>query len=158
MIKRILLSPWLALTTVALIIALRISDPVLLESTRLGYFDVLIANKTPTVNNIWTVDIDESAIERWGQWPFDRRIYSQIIQDLYQRGAGLVIFNVLMSEEDRQGGDQELSTTMTELPVILPNVPAEATKNQPKNPGAAILNPQYVNQILGYPGDHCQYT
>jgi len=152
MIKRILLSPWLALITVLLIVSVRVSDPNLLEGTRLGYFDVLIANKQETVNNIWTVNIDESAIEQWGQWPFDRRIYSQIIQDLYQRGAGLVIFNVLMSEEDRQGGDQQLSSVIGELPVILPNVPAASTKNQPKNPGAAILNSEYVDQILSYPG------
>jgi adenylate cyclase len=133
-------------------VSVRVSDPNLLEGTRLGYFDVLIANKQETVNNIWTVNIDESAIEQWGQWPFDRRIYSQIIQDLYQRGAGLVIFNVLMSEEDRQGGDQQLSSVIGELPVILPNVPAASTKNQPKNPGAAILNSEYVDQILSYPG------
>lgn len=152
MIKKILLSPWLALVTLMFIVGLTTTNLQLLESTKLRYFDVLIANKSPTVNNIWTINIDEAAIEKWGQWPFPRTVYSDLIQDLYRRGAGLVIFNVLMSEADRHGDDIILAETLQQLPVILPNVPAEATKNQPKNPGAAILNSEYIDQILGYPG------
>jgi len=150
--KRILLSPWLALATLLVIVSLRVDDPEFLESVRLRYFDQLIVNKSPTINNIWAVDIDEDALERHGQWPFDRRVYGELIQDLYSRNAGLVVFNVLMPETDRQGGDEELATILLEYPVVLGSVPGDTTRNQPKNPGAAILNPQYMDTIVQYPG------
>ena len=105
MMKKFLLSPWTALITLALILGIRIADPAFIESVRLRYFDTLITNKAPTENNIVTVNIDESALEKYGQWPFKRDIYADLIEDLYKRGAGLVVFNVLMTEPDRQGGD-----------------------------------------------------
>jgi len=67
--KKILLSPWTALVTLAIVVGIRTADPVFVESVRLRYFDTLIANKTPTVNNIYTVDIDEAALDQLGQWP-----------------------------------------------------------------------------------------
>ena len=55
MIKKILLSPWLALITLIFVLGLRISDPNFVESVRLKYFDQLITSKAPTENNIYTV-------------------------------------------------------------------------------------------------------
>jgi len=43
--RKILTSPWTALVTLALVLGIRISDPVFVESVRLRYFDTLIANK-----------------------------------------------------------------------------------------------------------------
>jgi adenylate cyclase len=152
MMKKILLSPWTALLTLALILSIRIADPAFVESIRLRYFDTLITAKAPTENNIYTVNIDEAALDKYGQWPLPRAEYAKIIQDLYARHAGLVVFNVLMPEADRQGGDIKLAATMMEMPVILPNVPAEKTKNTPRVPGAAVLNPEWSDQIVQYPG------
>jgi adenylate cyclase len=98
------------------------------------------------------VNIDESAIDKYGQWPFNRSVYADIINDLHKRDAGLVVFNVLMSEADRSGGDDVLAKTMKETPVILPNIPSDQTKNTPKNPGVAILGPEYLNTVITYPG------
>jgi adenylate cyclase len=152
MIKKILLSPWTALLTVALVVGIRIADPTFVESVRLRYFDTLITSKEPTVNNIVTVNIDESTLDKYGQWPFKRDTYAAIIEDLYQRGAGLVVLNVLMPEKDRLGGDAALAATMRKHPVILANVPGNANKNTPRNPGSAVLGPEYLNQIITYPG------
>jgi adenylate cyclase len=150
--KKILLSPWTALITLALVLGIRVVDPTFVESVRLRYFDTLITAKAPVENDIYTVNIDEAALDKYGQWPLPRQEYARIIQDLYQRNAGLVVFNVLMAEKDRQGGDAKLAATLLEYPVILPNVPAAQTKNTPRNPGAAILNPEWQNQIVQYPG------
>ena len=57
-----------------------------------------------------------------------------------------------MPEKDRSGKDAVLAETMNRFPVILSNVPGETTKNQPKNPGAAILNPEYLDTVIQYPG------
>jgi adenylate cyclase len=152
MIKKLLLSPWTALITLALIIGIRVADPTFVESVRLRYFDTLIVNAAPTENGIYTVNIDEAAINKYGQWPFGRDVYASIIKDLYKRDAGLVVFNVLMPEADRQGGDAVLAKTMAKSLVILPNIPADQNKNTPKKPGVAILGPEHLDTVFAYPG------
>jgi adenylate cyclase len=151
-IKKLLISPWTALITLALILSIRIADPVFIESVRLRYFDTLITNKVPTDNNIYTVNIDESALDKYGQWPFNREIYAKLIEDLYRRNAGLVVFNVLMTEKDRQGGDGALAATLNEFPVVLPNMPADRMKNTPKQPGTAVIGAEFSDMIVTYPG------
>ena len=152
MLKKILLSPWTALLTLALVVGIRIADPTFVESVRLRYFDTLITAKEPTFNNIVTVNIDEASLDKYGQWPLPRAEYGKIVRDLYQRGAGLVVLNVLMAEPDRTGGDSSLGQALKEHPVVLGSVPAQKTKNSPRNPGSAVLGPEFLDQIITYPG------
>ena len=150
--KKILLSPWLALLTLALVIGIRAADPSFVESVRLRYFDTLITSKAPTENNIYTVNIDEAALDKYGQWPLPRAEYAKIIKDLYDRGAGLVVLNVLMAEPDRTGGDAGLSAALKNYPVVLGSVPSNKTKNTPRVPGSVVLGPEWLGQIVQYPG------
>jgi len=152
MLKKILISPWTALLTLALILSIRIADPVFVESVRLRYFDTLITAKSPTDNNIYTVNIDESSLNKYGQWPLPRAEYAKIIKDLYDRGAGLVVLNILMAEHDRTGGDAVLAAALKQYPVVLGSVPSEQTKNTPRVSGSAILGPEWLDRIVQYPG------
>jgi len=152
MLKKILLSPWTALLTLALVVGIRIADPTFVENVRLKYFDELITSKAPTENNIYTVNIDEDTITKYGQYPFPRDVYAKIIEDLYKRNAGLVVFNILLSEPDRFGKDHVLAETMNKFPVILPNTPENKNKNTPRNPSTAVIKNEYANQITQYAG------
>ena len=152
MMKKILLSPWTALITLALILSIRIADPSFVESVRLRYFDTLITSKAPTDNNIYTVNIDEPTLDKYGQWPLPRAEYAKIVKDLYDRNAGLVVLNVLMAEPDRTGGDASLSAALKNYPVVLGSVPSNKTKNTPRVPGSAVLGPEWLGQIVQYPG------
>jgi adenylate cyclase len=150
--KKILLSPWTALITLVLIVSLRAADPTFVESVRLRYFDTLITAKAPTENNVYTVNIDESALDKYGQWPFDRRVYADLVEDLYKRKAGLVVLNVLMTERDRQGGDGALAATLNEFPVVFPNIPSDRNKNTPRQPSTAVIGAEHSEMIVTYPG------
>ena len=152
MLRKILTSPWTALLTLALILSIRIADPVFVESVRLRYFDQLITSKESVVNNIYTVNIDEATLDVAGQWPLPRAEYAKIIADLYKRNAGLVVLNVLMPENDRTGGDQYLAQAMQQFPVVLPSVPSDKNKNTPRQPSVAVINSEFINQIAAYPG------
>jgi adenylate cyclase len=152
MLKKIALSPWTALATLALVLVMRVADPTFVESVRLRYFDTLITSKAPTENNIYTVNIDETALDKYGQWPLPRDEYAKIIQNLYQRNAGLVVLNVLMAEPDRTGGDAVLANALKQYPVILPSVPSNKTKNPPKVPGSAVIGAEHSGQVIQYPG------
>lgn len=150
--KKKLLSPFWACLTLISLLAVFASQPTFLESIKLRYFDTLITAREPTENNIYTVNIDEAAIEKWGQWPFPRTVYAELITELYNRNAGLVIFNVLMPDRDRFDGDASLSAVLQQMPVILSNIPSDRTRNDPKNPGAAIIGSEHMAMIPGYPG------
>ena len=152
MLRKILTSPWTALLTLALVVGIRVADPSFVENVRLKYFDELITAKAPTENNIYTVNIDEDTIAKYGQYPFPRDVYAKIIEDLYKRNAGLVVFNILLSEEDRFGKDRVLAEIMNKFPVILPNTPENKNKNTPRNPSTAVIKNEYANQITQYAG------
>jgi adenylate cyclase len=151
-IKAAVLSPWTALLTLALVLGIRVADPTFVESVRLRYFDTLITSKAPTDNNIVTVDIDEAGLDKYGQWPLPRTEYAKIIKDLYDRGAGLVVLNVIMADSDRTGGDENLAAALKKYPVVLVNVPSDKDKNTPRNPGSAVIGPEWMENIVNYPG------
>jgi adenylate cyclase len=147
-----LLSPWWALLTLAALVYMFAVPSNFIQSIKLNYFDQLIVNQAPVENNIYVAEIDEAALELYGQYPFSRDIYADIIVNLYNRGAGLVVWNVMMSEVDRLGGDAYLADIMLDYPVVLASRPSDKTKNEPINPGAAIINSDYLDTILPYGG------
>ena len=147
-----LLSPWWALLTLAALTYMFATPSNFIQSVKLNYFDTLIINQEPVENNIYVAEIDEAALEKYGQYPFPRNIYADIIQDIYERGAGLVVWNIMMPEPDRFDGDTYLANTMYDYPVVLASRPSDKTKNTPVNPGAAIINPDYLDALLPYGG------
>ena len=151
MFKKILTSPWTALLTLFLVVGLRVADPMFVESVRLRYFDTLVTSKAPEIIGVSVVNIDEKALEKYGQFPFSRDIYGSIIRDLYHRNAGLVVFNVLTPDRDRMGRDSEYTQALRQYPTILPNIGSTQTRNQPKVPGSVIIGP-YAQQFIEYPG------
>jgi len=150
--RKIVFSPVWSLLVLGILSYLFYANPSFIESVRLRYFDQLIINQPTVENNIYTVNIDEATIDAYGQWPFPRGDYADLIIDLYNRGAGLVVFNVLMSETDRAGEDAILADTMTQVPVIVTMLGAEENKNEPINPGATIINSDFINTIPSVPG------
>lgn len=150
--KKFLLSPVWSILVLGLLGWLQFSNPDFLESLRLRYFDQLIVNQEPVTNNVYTVDIDEASIEKYGQWPWPRGEYAKLIEELYLRGAGLVVFNVLMSETDRSGEDAQMAEIMQAYPVVVTMLGSEEGKNEPINPGASIINSDYINLIPNVPG------
>jgi adenylate cyclase len=151
-LKKILVSPWTALITLGVLVYVIMQGPQFVESVRLRYFDQLITSQPRVENNIWTVNIDEATINKYGQFPFKRDKYANLIGDLYSRNAGLVVWNILMPEADRQGGDPALALELEDHPVILSNIPSEVSKNIPRKPGSAIIGAEHIGTIINYPG------
>jgi adenylate cyclase len=150
--KKILTSPWTALLTLALVVGLRVADPTFAESVRLRYFDTLVTSKAPETIGVSVVNIDEKALEKYGQFPFSRDIYASIIRELYRRNAGLVVFNVLTPDRDRMGRDLEYAQALRQYPVILPSIGSTATRNQPRAPGSVVIGPYGLDAFVTYPG------
>jgi adenylate cyclase len=122
------------------------------ESIRLRYFDQVITSQPAKQNNIYTVNIDEATLDKYGQWPLPRNQYGELIEELYSRNAGLVVWTILMPELDRNGQDGALAYTLHESPVVLSAVPAAKSKNPPRQVGVSIMRPEFVDRIVQYPG------
>jgi adenylate cyclase len=147
-----LLSPWWALLTLAALTYMFATPSNFIQSVKLNYFDTLIVNQEPVENNIYVAEIDEAALEKYGQYPFPRDIYGDIIRDIYDRGAGLVVWNIMMPEPDRFGGDTVLGNVLYDYPVVVATRPSHKSVNEAINPGAAIINPEYLDMLLPYDG------
>jgi adenylate cyclase len=118
-LKAFALSPWLALITFSILLWVKLSDPYLVESSRLKFYDYLMLSDAKHSEQIVTVNIGEKAIEKYGQWPFPREVHAKIINDLYGRGAAVVGSTILMPERDRLGTDTDLVNTLNTYPVVL---------------------------------------
>jgi len=149
-----LLSPWFALLTLALLVGIRASDPSFVQSVRLRYFDTLITSKPQTVSKqVHVVNIDDKSIERLGQFPFPRSQYANIIEDLYHRHAGLVVFNIFMPDSDRFGRDANLVDSLAGHPVVLPQVAStDKQVRQAFRPGVSEIGSPAHDFTIDYPG------
>lgn len=116
---KFLISPWLALLTFAVLLSVKFADPFLVESTRLKFYDYLMMDTPQQSEQIVVANIGEKAIEKYGQWPFNRQVHGQIVADLYNNGAGIVGTTVMFPEADRFGGDKNFSETLSQYPVVL---------------------------------------
>ncbi len=150
--KKILVSPWTALITLALIIGLRVADPAFVESVRLRYFDTLVTSKADEPVGVSVVNIDEKSLEKYGQFPFSRDVYGRIIADLYKRNAGLVVFNIMTPDADRMGRDSDYVAALRQYPTVLPSVGSTTTRNQPRAPGSAVIGSFDQSAFIQYPG------
>ena len=150
--KKILLTPWLALITLLLVVGVRFADPAFVESVRLRYFDQLVTSQPAKEIPVHTVNIDEAALDQYGQFPFPRATYAAIIEDLYKRNAGLVVFNILMPESDRFGGDARLAKTLEQYPTILPEVAGIKGKNKTFGTAVQVVGADPNGALVEYPG------
>jgi adenylate cyclase len=150
--KKLLLNPWTALVTLALVLLVRIADPSFIESVRLRYFDQLVTSQPAKDVPVYTVNIDEATLDKLGQFPFPRDMYADIIKELYKREAGLVVFNVLMPEKDRFGKDAVLGETLKKYPVILPSLGSEKSKNTNHGSPVQVVGMDPAGIVVEYPG------
>ena len=152
MLKKILTSPWTALITLVIVVGLRVADPAFVESIRLRYFDTLVTSKPAETIGVSVVNIDEKAIEQYGQFPFPRDVYAKLIRDLYSRNAGLVVFNILTPDADRMGRDSAYIQALRQYPTILPSVGSTTNRNVARNPGSVVIGPYGLDVFVTYPG------
>ena len=149
--KKVLLSPWLALITFAVLLTVKLANPYLVESTRLKFYDYLMLGSPTQSEQIVTVNIGEKAIEKYGQWPFPREVHAQIISDIYGRGAALVGSTILMPEPDRMGTDGVLVDTLKSHPVVLSQTVSDSCSRASatiRRTGVAVIGDGEATEFL----------
>jgi adenylate cyclase len=120
----------LPLALLALAVAIRIMDPTPIQRMRLVTFDEF-QRRMPrawTDTPVRIIDIDDSSLERLGQWPWPRTRIAELVDRLRERGAAAVVFDVLFAEPDRTSPKQVLQvwrrlTRNPELERLAPRLP-----------------------------------
>jgi len=147
-----LLSPWWALLTLGILAYTFLHQPVFLESVKLKYFDNLIINQEPVNNDIVVVEIDDAALQQYGQYPFPRGTYAEIIQNISDQGASTIVFNIMMPEPDRFGEDDLLAQTLAQHRVVVPMRPDFVLTNPPLAPRVNVVGVENSGVLASYPG------
>ena len=110
-------SIWMVIIFAVVLLGVRIdnSDPVkTLRYKTWDYFQQ-IQPRSNISDRVVVVNITESDLKKYGQWPWPRHILALLHANLTDSGAVLVNYNVLFAEPDRMGGKEYLkSFPMTE--------------------------------------------
>jgi len=110
----------LAFITAVVMILIHYGDGTIVQTARLKQFDLLQTTDQPVLSqDIAVVTIDETAIEKYGQWPWKRDVLADIVWRLREAGAGIIVMPMLFSEPDRLGGDMALAEALVGNGVVI---------------------------------------
>ena len=136
-----ILSHWsIAFVTLIALTYIGLQDPWVKEILRLKSFDYVLQNEEKTPSQAVTiVTIDEEAIEKHGQWPWDRNVLANLILQLRNAETGIIVMPILFSEEDRFGSDDAFCETLTYGTVIAQTGTAQKRTSNPVPRGVAKI-------------------
>ena len=136
-----ILSHWsIAFVTLIALTYIGLQDPWVKEILRLKSFDYVLQNEEKTPSQAVTiVTIDEEAIEKHGQWPWDRDVLANLILQLRNAETGIIVMPILFSEEDRFGSDDAFCETLTYGTVIAQTGTAQKRTSNPVPRGVAKI-------------------
>ena len=138
---------WHVLITLTTLVMLRLVDPFLLESSRLSYFDFLQRGQNVvTSEQIVLVDIDEQTLDKFGQYPIPRSVMAKEVDKL---GNSIIAFNILFSEPDRSGGDEEFADVLFYKNSLVAISPSHKTniEYRPRGIGYATFGDRGAEEI-----------
>ena len=137
-------SHWaIAFVTLFLLTWVGVKDPQVKEILRLKSFDLLFQSQEKEISqDIAIIEIDEKAIEIYGQWPWKRDVLANLIEELRAAEVGVIVLPILFAEEDRLGGDDALAKALKDNFVVVAQTGTNQTsKNGVPRGVAKIGNP-----------------
>ena len=149
--KKILTHWTIAFVTLFVITFIGTKDPQVKEILRLKGFDLLLQSEKKEVSqDIGVITIDEKALEKYGQWPWKRDVLADVIIKLREAEVGIIVLPILFSEEDRLGGDNELTEVLQYGVVISQVGTTQTNKNAVPRGVAKIGDP--MSWLYEWPG------
>lgn len=118
-----------ALLVLAALTALRIINPVPVETIRLRAFDLeqRIAPRKYEPLAVRVVAIDEKSLDKHGQWPWPRTLLAQLVRRIAEGAPSVLGVDIIFSEPDRFSPD----ALVKELPEIPASIARELNAMAP---------------------------
>ena len=115
------------LVTIGVLVGLKIWSPYFVENIKWSWFDYLHQSQDRIeVDDIVLVDIDEVSLEVYGQYPWPRDIYRDLL--LNTDYTNTHVFSILFAEPDRFGGDESFAEGLINRLSILSSSPTTQTQ------------------------------
>ena len=147
---RIFTSIWMCIGLLVLLLFPRVYNVSQIEQIRLIGFDSKIQSIPETQSDqIVLLNIGEKSLEKYGQWPFPRQTFAQMISDLRNANAGIIGITVMYPEADRFGGDEVFASWIKDNGIVLSQVPSSK--------GRSDIAPYIGTAVLGE-GDPYDYA
>ena len=97
-----LYSGYAVIVSIALLVGLKVVDPTPLQNLRNQTFDAYQQlDEIKQSNEVVIVNIGEKSLQQWGQWPWPRQNFAQMIHDLRQKNPRYNWTYSDVSEADR---------------------------------------------------------
>ena len=118
-----LYSGYAVVLSIVLLLALRVVDPTPLQSLRGQVFDSYQQlDEIVQSEDVVLLNFGENTLATYGQYPFPRQYYAQLIVDVATKNSGVVGWTIMFPEEDRltvvQRPFSDLSKILDELNLI----------------------------------------
>jgi len=115
------------LVTIGVLVGLKIWSPYIVENIKWSWFDFLHQQQEQVhVKDIVLVDIDEKSLETYGQYPWPRDVYRDLM--LNTDYTNTHVFSILFAEPDRFGGDESFAEGLINRLSILSSSPTTQTQ------------------------------
>jgi adenylate cyclase len=116
-----LYSGWAVAVSILLLTVLKISDPTALQSLRSQTFDAYQQlDEIKQSDNVVLINIGEKSLAKYGQYPFPRQYYAQLLVDLAMKNSGPVGWTIMFPEKDRFQGDESFASILNQNLVNVP--------------------------------------
>ncbi len=145
-----LYSGWAVVVTICLLTTLKIYDPTPIQSLRLQTFDALQnLDEVKQSEEVVIINIGEKSLQQWGQWPWPRQNFAQLIHDIRQNNAGMIGMTVMFPEADRFGGDEILASWLKGNGIVLSQTPStRGVRSSGPHIGTGTIGPSNPTQSL----------
>ena len=143
-------SGWAVVATILLLTVIKVVDPTPLQSLRLQTFDALQNfDEVKQSNEVVIINIGEKSLQQWGQWPWPRQNFAQLIHDIRQKNGGMIGLTVMFPEADRFGGDEVLASWIKGNGVILSQTPStRGVRSSGPHIGTGTIGPLPAQDFL----------
>ena len=143
-------SGWAVVATILLLTVIKVVDPTPLQSLRLQTFDALQnLDEVKQSNEVVIINIGEKSLQQWGQWPWPRQNFAQLIHDIRQKNGGMIGLTVMFPEADRFGGDEVLASWIKGNGVILSQTPSSrGVRSSGPHIGTGTIGPLPAQDFL----------
>ncbi len=116
-----LYSGYAVAVSIVLLLALRVVDPTPLQSLRGQVFDSYQQlDEIVQSEDVVLLNFGENTLATYGQYPFPRQYYAQLIVDVATKNSGVVGWTIMFPEEDRFGGDPSFASFLEQNKVNVP--------------------------------------
>ena len=145
-----LYSGYAVIISIALLVGLQIADPTPIKNLRNQTFDAYQQfDEIKQSNEVVIVNIGEKSLQQWGQWPWPRQNFAQLIHDLRQKNQGIIGLTVMFPEADRFGGDPTLASWLKGNGIVLSQTPStRGVKTTGPHIGTGVIGPTKAQDFL----------